>query len=85
MRLHMGCNKLQVYVYAVRTFKEDVLLFYNDVSLRKPLSTEQVSAIFREIFLSDCEDREQTLQFGQSARVESLHRDAEEGRSHANE
>jgi len=37
-----GCHKIGVYVYAQRTFKEDLLLFFNDISLRKPLSTEEV-------------------------------------------
>ena len=42
-KLIIGCSKISIYVYAPRTFKEDILLFYNDISLRKPLSTEGVS------------------------------------------
>ena len=44
-KLNHGTNKITVYVYASRTFKEDLLLFYNEVSLRKPLSTEDVNEI----------------------------------------
>jgi hypothetical protein len=43
MSLNFGVNKITIGVYANRTFKEDLLLFYNDVSLRKLLSTEDVS------------------------------------------
>jgi len=43
LRLNFGVNKISIFVYAIRTFKEDLLLFFNDVSLKKPLSTEEVS------------------------------------------
>ena len=29
-------------MYLLRTFKEDLLLFFNNISLRKPLATEEV-------------------------------------------
>ena len=41
-KLDQKCNKLSVFIYATRTFKEDILLFFNDVSLRKALATEEV-------------------------------------------
>ena len=42
-KMDQKSNKISVFIYASRTFKEDILLFFNDVSLRKPLSTENVS------------------------------------------
>jgi len=42
-KMDQKSNKISVAIYSNRTFKEDILLFFNDVSLRKPLSTEQVS------------------------------------------
>jgi hypothetical protein len=44
LKLTLGVNKISVYVYANRTFKEDIMLFYNDISLRKPLQTDNVSS-----------------------------------------
>lgn len=41
-KLNPSSNKISISVYAIRTFKEDVLLFFNDVSLNKALSTENV-------------------------------------------
>ena len=43
MKLNLGINKISAYVYANRTFKEDIMLFYNDISLKKCLSTDNVS------------------------------------------
>ncbi len=43
MTLSLGLTRLSVHVYLLRTFKEDLLLFYNNVSLRKPLSTDAVT------------------------------------------
>ena len=45
MTLSLGLTRLSVHVYLLRTFKEDLLLFYNNVSLRKPLATEEVKTI----------------------------------------
>jgi hypothetical protein len=56
LKLTLGVNKISVYVYANRTFKEDIMLFYNDISLRKPLQTDNV---IRYPFLTsiiDCEN-----------------------------
>ena len=39
-QLNTGANKLSISVYAIRTFKEDILLFFNDVSMKKALTTE---------------------------------------------
>ena len=52
MKLSLGLTQLSVHVYLLRTFKEDLLLFFNNVSLRKPLATEEVrrkllTSIFR--------------------------------------
>lgn len=46
-------HKISVYVYANRTFKEDLLLFYNDVSLRKPLATTNIVKIEAKLYNSD--------------------------------
>lgn len=42
MKLSLGLTQLSVHVYLLRTFKDDLLLFFNNVSLRKPLATEEV-------------------------------------------
>jgi hypothetical protein len=42
MKLSLGLTQLSVHVYLLRTFKEDLLLFFNNFSLRKPLATEEV-------------------------------------------
>ncbi|CDW73311.1 tectonin beta-propeller repeat-containing protein 1 [Stylonychia lemnae] len=52
-KLDQKCNKISVFIYANRTFKEDILLFFNDVSLRKPLSTEQIVKIEAKLYNSD--------------------------------
>ena len=44
--LNQGCAKLSIYVYALRTFKEDLLVCFNDLSLRKPLATDGVKSFF---------------------------------------
>ena len=44
--LNQGCAKLSIYVYALRTFKEDLLVCFNDLSLRKPLATDGVKKIY---------------------------------------
>lgn len=46
-------NKISVSVLATRTFKEDILLFLNDVSLRKPLATESIVKIESKLYNSD--------------------------------
>lgn len=46
-------HKISIYVYAMRTFKEDLLLFYNDVSLRKPLATTNIVKIEAKLYNSD--------------------------------
>ena len=43
MKLTLGINKISAYVYANRTFKEDIMLFYNDISLKKCLQTDNVT------------------------------------------
>jgi hypothetical protein len=45
MKLTLGINKISAYVYANRTFKEDIMLFYNDISLKKCLSTDNVTSL----------------------------------------
>lgn len=47
-KLNQGANKLSVHLYANRTFMDDILLFHNDVSLKKVLSSENVR-LFRNI------------------------------------
>ncbi len=42
MKLALGVNKISAYVYANRAFKEDIMLFYNDISLKKCLATDNV-------------------------------------------
>jgi hypothetical protein len=39
-KLNAQSNKLSIGVYSSRTFKEDILLFFNDVSLKKALKSE---------------------------------------------
>jgi hypothetical protein len=46
-------HKISFYVYATRTFKEDILLFYNDVSLRKPLATTNIVKVAAKLYNSD--------------------------------
>lgn len=57
MKLTLGINKISAYVYANRTFKEDIMLFYNDISLKKCLSTDNVSTFKIVISDSDRENR----------------------------
>jgi hypothetical protein len=59
MKLSLGLTQLSVHVYLLRTFKEDLLLFFNNVSLRKPLATEEVRCKllinkYRQILKLEC-------------------------------
>lgn len=53
MKLNLGINKISAYVYANRTFKEDIMLFYNDISLKKCLSTDNIVKIECKLYNSD--------------------------------
>ena len=50
MTLSMGLSSLSVHVYLLRTFKDDLLIFYNNMSLKKTLATESVSSSLFIIF-----------------------------------
>lgn len=60
MKLTLGINKISAYVYANRTFKEDIMLFYNDISLKKCLSTDNVTYLL-VFMVIDCENRVQVI------------------------
>ncbi len=51
MRLSMGLTSLSVHVYLLRTFKDDLLIFYNNVSLKKTLASENVRSSYLKFFI----------------------------------
>jgi len=48
MTLNAAVSKLQIKVYAERTFGNDVLLFLNELSLREALLSEEVPFFLRK-------------------------------------
>jgi len=53
MKLSSFCNKLSINIYISRMFQDDILMFSNDVSLKKVMSTDKIVKLETKLYNAD--------------------------------